>query len=60
LDAEVALKINAAFDKTLRDERLKKKLTQLGILFEKNRSPSESQNFYELQINQYRLLTNTP
>jgi tripartite-type tricarboxylate transporter receptor subunit TctC len=60
LDAEVALKINAAFDKTLRDERLKTKLTQLGILFEKNRSPSESQNFYELQINQYRLLTNTP
>jgi tripartite-type tricarboxylate transporter receptor subunit TctC len=50
LHAEVALEINAAFDKTLRDESLQAILTQLGILFEKNRSPSESQNFYEHQV----------
>ena len=60
LDAEVALKINAAFDKTLGDESLQAILTQLGILFEKNRSPSESQNYYERQIRQYRLLTTKP
>ncbi|WP_158235684.1 tripartite tricarboxylate transporter substrate binding protein [Limnohabitans sp. G3-2] len=60
LRKEVAQKINAAFDKTLMDANLRANLTQLGILVEKNRSPSESQTYYERQIRQYQYLANTP
>lgn len=56
LKAKVTLQISAAIDQSLKDESLRKKLTQLGILLEENRSPSESQSFYEQQIRQYQSL----
>jgi len=60
LAAEVALKINAAFSTALKDETLRAKLMQHGILLEKPRSPSESQSFYERQVRQYPPLANAP
>lgn len=60
LPNEIALKINAAFTKALKDEALRAKLTQLGITLEKPRSPSESQTFYERQVRQYQLLATAP
>lgn len=58
LKVEVTLQISAAIDKSLKDRNLREKLTQLGFLLEKNRSPSESQIFYEEQIRQFQTLAN--
>jgi tripartite-type tricarboxylate transporter receptor subunit TctC len=58
LKAEVALQISAAIDKSLKDKNLREKMNQLGILLENNRSPSESQSFYEQQIRQFQSLAN--
>ena len=58
LKAEVTLQINTAIDQSLKDKNLREKLTQLGILLEENRSPSQSQSFYEEQIRQFQSLEN--
>lgn len=56
LPSEIALKINHAFDKVLKDEDIRAKLSHLGITVEAPRSPSESQTFYDSQIRQYQPL----
>lgn len=56
LPGEIALKINHAFAKVLKDEDIRAKLSHLGITVEAPRSPSESQTFYDSQIRQYQPL----
>lgn len=60
LAPETALKINAAFTNTLKNDALRAQLAQMGITLEKSRNPSESQTFYERQIRQYQPLVNAP
>ncbi len=60
LSNEIALKINFAFAKVLKDEDLRAKLTHLGVTLEAPRSPRESQTFYDSQIRQYQPLARTP
>lgn len=59
MHAEVAHKINIAFHKALMDVNLRENLTRIGFLVEKNRSPRESQTYYEDQIRQFQSLGNT-
>jgi tripartite-type tricarboxylate transporter receptor subunit TctC len=56
LPAPIAIKINDAFSKTLKDESLRTKLAELGIILEISRNPNNSQSFYENQVRQYQRL----
>lgn len=60
LPPEIGFKINSVFTEILKDKGLRAKLIQLGIVPEKPRSLSESQNFYERQIRQYQSLATAP
>jgi len=55
LPAPIAIEINDAFSKTLKDESLRTKLAGLGIILN-FAEPNNSQSFYENQVRQYQRL----
>ena len=56
LPPPIAKEINTAFAETLKDEQIRSKLAELGIVLEIPRNPKNSQSFYESQVRQYQKL----
>ncbi len=59
LPSDIGLRINDAFAKVLQNRKVRDRLINLGTQPDRSRSPSESQAFFEQQIQQYRSLATT-